>query len=79
MDHGPERFAVHGGYPADISISGFVDERADVILLREANVTPADRAQLEAAGYRERHSFCGAPFFPNRPIVPVCLSLFERH
>jgi hypothetical protein len=78
MDHGPGRFAGHGNWPENVSIPEFVAERADVILLRTADVTADDRRVLGSAGYSERHTFCGGFYFPKRKIQPTCLSEFEK-
>ena len=79
LDHGEARFVAHTGYPADISIADFVSEHADEILLQTSSVTAMDRNELYDAGYTEKHVFCGAPFFPNRPIKLVCISIFEKN
>jgi hypothetical protein len=79
LDDGPARFGDHLRYPKDLSVPAFIDRRLDVILLRSAYVTANDRRDFADAGYQERHRFCGAPYFPNLPIYPVCISAFEKN
>ena len=78
VDDGPARFSNHVAYPNDRSVSAFIAARLDVVLLESALVTTKDRRELGNAGYQEQHKFCGAPYFPNRDIVPICLSAFEK-
>jgi uncharacterized membrane protein len=61
-----------------LDVPAALDDRPDVILYRENTVTAMQLAQLEAAGYRNRHDFCGAMFFPDQPIVPLCLVILEK-
>jgi hypothetical protein len=79
LDDGAGRFNDHTGYPTDLSVPAFVARRADVILLRSTNVTAEDWRELGSAGYGERHRFCGAPYFPNWPVVPICIATFEKN
>ena len=79
LDHGAERFTSHETYPAQISTPDLIAERPDVILLRPSNVTADDWRDFNDAGYTERHLFCGAPYFPNWPIVPVCIAAYENN
>ncbi len=39
---------------------------------------PIQKTELEQAGFRQVRRFCGALYFPNRPINPECLLVFER-
>jgi hypothetical protein len=61
-----------------LDVPAALDDRPDVILYRENTVKAVQLAQLEAAGYRTRHDFCGTPFFPDQPLVPLCLVVLEK-
>jgi hypothetical protein len=78
MDDGSERFNNHTNYPTDVSVPAFVKLRPDVVLLRSSKVTADDWRDFANGGYTEHHRFCGAPYFPNRPTIPECISSFER-
>ena len=54
-------------------------DHPDAILLRQATPTPEQLAELSAAGYQLTHTFCGTPFYPNQPLVPMCLDVLEKH
>jgi len=53
-------------------------DRPDVIVFRTTTVSDDQLAQLDQAGYRSAHSFCGTPFFPNQPLTPLCLVVLEK-
>ncbi len=61
-----------------LSVPAVLADRPDAILFRDSTVSDSHLALLAAAGYTRSHSFCGTPFFPNQPLVPLCLVLLER-
>jgi hypothetical protein len=78
VDHGSERFFHAGEPPPPLLIADFNAERADVILLRDADIAGWQWVQLTEDGYSVKRTFCGAPFFPNRPIKSICLFALQK-
>jgi hypothetical protein len=79
IDHGTARLPPHAGEPPPpVPIADFINEHADVILTRNADLHSWEWVEIFHAGYSVKHVFCGAPYFPNRPITPICLFEFEK-
>ena len=73
-----DRFAKPQASPVPLTLDEFFAERADAILLREAEGSPIYAARMDAAGYSKVHRFCGAPYFPNVPVVPICIAAYQK-
>jgi hypothetical protein len=78
VDHGSDRFLHAGEPPPPLPISVFNDEKADVLLIRDKDVKTPNWTEINRDGWTVRHIVCGAPYFPNRPIVPICMLIFRR-
>jgi hypothetical protein len=61
-----------------LDVPAVLADRPQVILFRDSTVSPAQFARLILAGYEITHDFCGTPFFPNQPLVPLCLVVLEK-
>jgi hypothetical protein len=62
----------------ELDIPEVLASQPDAILLRDSTATEDQLAQLAGAGYQRKHMFCGTPFFPNQPLVPLCLDVLEK-
>lgn len=62
----------------DLGVAAVLADQPDAILLRHATATGEQMSQLARAGYERKQSFCGTPFFPNQPLVPMCLDVLEK-
>lgn len=67
---------LNAGY-AKKDVSNVLVGHPDIILV-DHNRSAEDSRLLLQSGYRQTHTFCGAPYFPNLPLVPVCLTTYER-
>ncbi len=62
----------------DLDMPAVLAGQPDAILLRGSAATGEQLTELAHAGYQRRHTFCGTPFFPNQPLVPLCLDVLEK-
>jgi hypothetical protein len=67
---------LNAGY-AKKNVSNVLAGRPDIILV-DHNRSAEDSRLLLQSGYRQTRTFCGAPYFPNVPLVPVCLTVYEH-
>lgn len=61
-----------------LDVPAVLADQPGAILVRDSTPTAEQLAQLAEAGYRREHQFCGTPFFPNQPLVPLCLNVLEK-
>ena len=62
---------------SEMDVSYEVALHPDVIV-GDSKMSRLETEQLSIAGYHPVQSFCGASYFPNKPIRPVCLIFFNK-
>jgi hypothetical protein len=65
-------------YADTLDLSKLLADPPDAILFRDSTI-PADQlAQLSQAGFHPTQTFCGTPYFPDQPLVPLCLVIWQK-
>jgi hypothetical protein len=82
FDHSSTVLPYFDAYPFhlqsdQLSVPALLADRPGAILFRDSTVSASHLALLATAGYTRSHTFCGTPFFPNQPLVPLCLVVLE--